>query len=33
MLTDGANLMVPLLGLALLVVPVIYGYLRGRCSD
>ena len=33
MLTDGANMMVPLLGLALLVVPVIYGYLRGRCSD
>lgn len=29
MLTDGTNMMVPLLGLALLVVPVIYGYLRG----
>ena len=29
MLTDGTNIMVPLLGLALLVVPVIYGYLRG----
>lgn len=28
MLTDGANMMAPLLGLALLVVPVIYGYLR-----
>lgn len=29
MLTDGTNMMVPLLGLALLVVPVLYGYLRG----
>ena len=29
MLTDGTNMMVPLLGLVLLVVPVIYGYLRG----
>lgn len=28
MLTDGANMMAPLLGLALLIVPVIYGYLR-----
>lgn len=29
MLTDGTNMMVPLLGLALLVVPVLYGSLRG----
>ena len=29
MLTDGADMMAALLGLVLLVVPVIYGYLRG----
>ena len=29
MLTDGTNMVVPCFGLALLVVPVIYGYLRG----